>query len=75
MKTISVFRAERITFKSAYAFCREQGLSRKVAKAILDQPGYRRKSEMTIAQVETGYRLFVRVSGQWMDGSLKDLAW
>jgi hypothetical protein len=75
-QVISVFRSDGIMFTSATRFCQEQGLNTKVRKTIVAQPGYRTGQEMCIAKAQTGnYRLYVRVSGQWMDASLQDLAW
>jgi hypothetical protein len=49
-------------------------MGRKCAAIIRDQPGYRRGEEMAIMKATSGgFRLFVRVSGKWMDGSLNDL--
>ena len=44
-------------------------------KIIRAQPGYRRGSRMRVMLVagRKAYRLFVAVSGRWMDGSLKDM--
>jgi hypothetical protein len=45
----------------------------RTPKAIKDQPGYRSGAQLRVAKSATGgYRLYVRVSDQWMDGSLQD---
>ncbi len=44
-------------------------------RTIRAQPGYRRGERMRVMRVagREAYRLYVEVSGRWMDGSLADL--
>lgn len=43
-------------------------------RLLTQQPGYRRGQEMCIRKTATGgYRLYVLVGKDWMDGSLADL--
>lgn len=43
-------------------------------RSLAKQPGYRRGQQMSIRKATTGgYRLYVLISGTWMDGSLSDL--
>lgn len=44
------------------------------AKIIRSQPGYRDGEPMMLAQTKSGgIRLYVLVSGRWMDASLEDI--
>lgn len=47
----------------------------KIRKIVVSQCGYIRGEQMSIGKTSTGaYRLFVRVGGKWMDGSLSNIA-
>ena len=49
------------------------GAPAKMRRAIISQPGYRRGEQMVIQRTLRGeHRLYVWISGQWMDGSLQD---
>jgi hypothetical protein len=53
----------------------EMTSDKAMQRTIRAQPGYRRGAMMRVARVSgrKAYRLYVQVSGQWMDGSLADL--
>jgi len=53
----------------------EMTSDKAMQKTIRAQPGYRRGSRMRVMRVagRKAYRLYVEVSGQWMDGSLEDI--
>ena len=52
----------------------QNGANKNLVEAIKAQPGYRRGTEMCVNKTKHGsYRLYARVSGQWMDASLKDM--
>ena len=63
-----------VSFRSAED-ARKKGANRTLVETIKAQPGYRRGTEMCVNKTKHGsYRLYARVSGQWMDASLKDMA-
>ena len=67
-------RIAKLSFASVTHLVREYGIARSTARVIGAQAGYRVNSEMAISKAKTGgYRLYTRVSGQWMDASLEDI--
>ena len=67
----------RISKNSAFWSAAEAGrmMGNKAAKLIRAQPGYRRGHKMRIGKTDNGgKRLYVEICGQWMDGSLQDMA-
>ena len=68
-------RIAKLSFASVTQLVREYGIARSTARVIGSQAGYSVNSEMAISKATTGgYRLYNRVSGQWMDASLDDIA-
>lgn len=53
----------------------EMTSDKAMQRIIRAQPGYRRGSRMRVMRVagSRAYRLYVDVSGRWMDGSLSDM--
>lgn len=63
-----------VSFRYASHILELMPISRKTAKKITSQPGYKSGEEMCIHRVSGGgYRLFVRVGEKWMDASLQDI--
>lgn len=61
-------------FRTASQLARELSLPRAWVKKVVSQPGYHRGQRMCIGRnYEQGYRLYVHVGDQWMDGSLQDI--
>jgi hypothetical protein len=63
-----------VSFFSAAQLMREWHIPDRLAKVIKRQPGYKSNEEMCISEtVDHQWRLYVRVGGQWMDGSLHNM--
>jgi len=64
----------KLSFASANQLVETYGISAQTANLIRRQPGYRSGAEMAVTKAKTGgWRLYERVSGQWMDASLEDM--
>lgn len=67
-------RINKVSFISANQLVNEWRIAESTAKIIRAQPGYRQGHEMAVSKAKTGgWRLYDRVSGQWMDASLADM--
>lgn len=63
-----------VSFFSAAQVTREWHVPDRLAQIIKRQPGYQTGEEMCIATTaDHQWRLYVRVGGQWMDGSLHNM--
>ena len=72
MKTMQDLKG--VSFRSGEDLAR-QGAAKNLVTIIKQQPGYRAgAAEMMVCEtIMGGLRLYVRVTGRWMDASLDDL--